>query len=129
MKSRQGKNFKTEDINLAELERLIGITRARLRRLKKHGFKEVPHDSAGKKLSITVLSDYTGLIDNILKQGVTNSEVCFEQLKNIGYKGGISTVKNYIAFHRNLVPAKRQIIFLLGKMSNGIKYYIMEMED
>lgn len=39
LKSRQGKNFKTEDVNLAELERLTGITRARLRRLKKHDFK------------------------------------------------------------------------------------------
>ena len=88
LKSRQGKNFKTSDVNLAELERLTGITRARLRRLKKHDFKEVPHGSAGKKLSVTVLSGYTGLIDNLLKQNVTNSEVCFERLKDIGYKGG-----------------------------------------
>ena len=121
LKSRQGKNFKTEDVNLAELERLTGITRARLRRLKKHGFKEVPHGSAGKKLSITVLSGYTGIIDNLLKQGVTNSEVCFEQLKNVGYKGGISTVKNYIAAHRNLVPAKRQLVFPQG--NRGRRYF------
>ena len=52
LKSRQGKNFKTEDVNLAELERLKGITRTRLRRLKKHDFKEVPYGSAGKKLSV-----------------------------------------------------------------------------
>ena len=103
LKSRQGKIFKTSDVNLAELERLTGITRARLRRLKKHDFKEVPHGSAGKKLSVTVLSGYTGLIDNLLKQNVTNSEVCFERLKDVGYKGGISTVKNYIASHRHLV--------------------------
>lgn len=62
LKSRQGKKFKTADVNLAELERLTGITRARLRRLKKHDFKEVPHGSAGKKLSVTVLSGYTGLM-------------------------------------------------------------------
>ena len=69
LKSRQGKNFKTADMNLAELERLTGITRARLRRLKKHDFKEGLHGSATKKLSVTVLS---------------------------GYIDGISTVKNYI---------------------------------
>ena len=80
LKSRQGKNFKTEDVNLAELERLTGITRARLRRLKKHDFKEVPHGSAGKKLSVTVLSGYTGLIDNLLKQNVTNSEVWYPSI-------------------------------------------------
>ena len=39
LKNRQGKNFKTEDLNLAKLERLTGITRTRLRRLKKHDFK------------------------------------------------------------------------------------------
>lgn len=121
LKSRQGKNFKTEDVNLAELERLTGITRARLRRLKKHDFKEVPHGSAGKKLSVTVLSGYTGLIDNLLKQNVTNSEVCFERLKDVGYKGGISTVKNYIAAHRHLVPAKRQLVSPQG--NRGRRYF------
>ena len=121
LKSRQGKNFKTEDVNLAELERLTGITRARLRRLKKHDFKEVPHGSAGKKLSVTVLSGYTGLIDNLLKQNVTNSEVCFERLKDIGYKGGKSTVKNYIAAHRHLVPAKRQLVSHQG--NRGRRYF------
>lgn len=110
LKSRQGINFKTEEVNLAELERLTGITRARLRRLKKHDFKEVPHGSAGKKLSVTVLSGYTGLIGNLLKQNVTNSEVCLERLRDVGYKGVISTVKNYIATHRYLVPAKRQLV-------------------
>ena len=36
--------------------------------------------------------------------------VCFERLKDVGYKGGISTVKNYIAAHRHLVSAKRQLV-------------------
>lgn len=121
LKSRQGKNFKTADVSLAELERLTGITRARLRRLKKNDFKEVPHGSAGKKLSVTVLSGYTGLIDNLLKQNVTNSEVCFERLKDIGYKGGKSTVKNYIAAHRHLVPAKRQLVSPQG--NRGRRYF------
>lgn len=96
LKNRQGRNFKTADVNLAKLERLTGITRTRLRRLKKHDFKEVPHGSAEKKHSVTVLSGYTGLIDNLLRQNGTNSEVRFEQVKDVGYKGGISNVKNYI---------------------------------
>lgn len=53
LKNKQGKNFKTEDVNLAKLERLTGI-----------------------------------LIDNLLRQNVTNSEVCFERVKDVGYKGG-----------------------------------------
>lgn len=96
LKNRQGKNFKTADVNLAKLERLTGITRTRLRRLKKHDSKEVPHGSAEKKHSVKVLSGYTGLIDNLLRQNGTYSEVCFEQVKDVGYKGGISNVKNYI---------------------------------
>ena len=61
LKNKQGKNFKTADVNLAKLERLTGI-----------------------------------LIDKLLRQNVTNSEVCFERVKDVGYKGGISNVKNYI---------------------------------
>ena len=53
LKNRQGKNFKTADVNLAKLERLTGI-----------------------------------LIGNLLRQNITNSEVCFERLKDFGYKGG-----------------------------------------
>ena len=121
LKSRDGANFKTEKVNLAELERLTGISRARLRRLKKHDFKEVPHGSTGKKLSITIISGFTGIIDNLLRQNVTNSEVCFERLKENGYKGGLSTVKNYIASHKDLVPAPRQIVSPQG--NRGRRYF------
>ena len=96
LKNRQGKKFQNCRWNLAKLEKLTGVTRTRLRKLKKHDFKEVPHGSAEKKHSVTVLSGYTGLIDNLLRQNGTNSEVCFEQVKDVGYKGGISNVKNYI---------------------------------
>ena len=95
LKSSQGKNFKTEDVNLAELERLTGITRARLRRLKKHDFKEVPHGSAGKKLSVTVLSGYNGLIDNLLKQrGSSKTTACFAIM---AYHSGL----RYVEFFPN----------------------------
>ena len=38
MKSEQGNNFSLEKINLAELDRRSGISRAKLRRLKENGF-------------------------------------------------------------------------------------------
>ena len=38
MKHEQGDNFSLEKINLAELQRRTGISRAKLRRLKKNGF-------------------------------------------------------------------------------------------
>ena len=37
MKAEQGKNFSMETLNLAELERRTGISRARLRRWKRNG--------------------------------------------------------------------------------------------
>ena len=38
MKAEQGTSFQLEHLNLAELERRTGISRARLRRLQKTGF-------------------------------------------------------------------------------------------
>ena len=43
MKEALGETFSMENINLAELERRTGITRSRLRRLQKNGFKDLPH--------------------------------------------------------------------------------------
>ena len=41
MKEVQGEPFSLENVNLAELERRTGITRARLRRIKANGFEPV----------------------------------------------------------------------------------------
>ena len=49
MKEVQGESFSLENVNLAELERRTGITRARLRRMKANGFKSVPHVSYRSK--------------------------------------------------------------------------------
>ena len=108
MKEIQGESFSLENVNLAELERRTGITRARLRRMKANGFKSVPHGRSGQKADYTVLSGYTSTLDSLLKIGVTNSVVCLDRLNEMGYTGSLSTVKRYIAAHKYLVPAKRQ---------------------
>ena len=54
MKEALGEAFSMENINLAELERRTGITRSRLRRLQKNGFKDLPHGRTGHKSSNTV---------------------------------------------------------------------------
>ena len=43
MKAEQGENFSLAAVNLAELQRRTGISRSRLRRLKKNNFKVVQH--------------------------------------------------------------------------------------
>jgi len=71
MKKEQGDKFSLETINLAELERRTGISRMKLRTLKKRGFEE-EKTLAIKKERKTVLTGFTGIIDNLLKEGANN---------------------------------------------------------
>ncbi|WP_206404974.1 hypothetical protein [Flavonifractor sp. An112] len=99
MMAEQGDKFSLEKINLAELERRTGISRARLRRMKEHGFEDTEHAAKGRKASTTLLSSYTGILDGLLKNGVTNSAVCLSRLRANGYIGSQTTIKNYILAH------------------------------
>ena len=120
IKQEQGENFSLAKINLAELERRTGLSRSRLRHLKENNFIVTPHGRTGQKATATVLTGYNGIIDGLLRKGVTNSSVCFERLLEAGYTGGLTTVKTYIADHRDLVPPKRQLVAPLG--NRGRRY-------
>ena len=109
MKAEAGTSFNPEKVNLAELERRTGITRKRLRKLKKDGFVVKPHGLSGVAKAATVLTGFTGIIDTLLARGVTNSSTIKDRLDEAGYKGGLTRVKDYIAAHKDLVPAKRQL--------------------
>ena len=109
MKAEQGNNFSLERINLAELGRRTGISRGKLRKLKKDGFVVKPHGLLGRKAPQTVLTGYTVILDKLLAKGVTNAQVCLERLQAAGFPGGLTTVKDYIASHKFLVPAKRKL--------------------
>ena len=63
MKSEQGDKFDINRINLAEMERRTGMTRAQLRRLKKNDFQITPHALTGSKADTTIISGYTGVIE------------------------------------------------------------------
>ena len=121
MKAEQGDSFSLENINLAELERRTGITRARLRKLKKDNFQLKPHGNKGRKAENTVLSGFTSVVDNMLKSGVENSVSILEQLEDVGYAGSLTTVKNYINEHKDLVPAKRQQVAPQGNRGRRYK--------
>ena len=120
MKAEQGKDFSLETLNLAELERRTGISRSRLRRWKKNGFKDLPHGRTGMHPKSTVLTGYTTVLDNMLSQGITNRTVLFERLQHMGYTGGLTTVKEYVQKHSDLIPAKRQLVAPQG--SRGTRY-------
>ena len=110
MKAEQGNNFSLEKINLAELHRRTGVSRSRLRRLKANGFKDVPHGRTGQRAKKTVLTGFTDTIDNMLRQDISNSTVILERLQRMGYTGGQTTVKDYVRAHKDLLPAKRQVV-------------------
>lgn len=120
MMAEQGDRFSLEKINLAELERRTGISRARLRRMKEHDFEDTEHASKGRKASVTLLSGYTGIIDDLLRNGVVNSAVCLDRLRANGFVGGKTIVKDYIAAHQYLVPPMRHTVAPQG--NRGRRY-------
>lgn len=119
MEAEAGRTLAIEELNLAELERRTGLSRSKLRTLKGNGFKEMPHGLKGKSKS-TVLKGYTSILDGLLSQGVTNSVVCLQRLRSVGFTGSQTTVKRYIATHKYLVPAKRQQVAPQG--NRGRRY-------
>ena len=120
MKAEQGEKFNLEKVNLAELKRRTGLSRGKLRKMKRDGFKKKRHGSAGKRAQVTVLSGFTGVIDDYLRKDVANSEVIYDRLQELGYQGGKTQIKVYISAHKNLLPAKRQIVSPQG--NRGRRY-------
>lgn len=104
-----GDSFDIGRLNLAEFSRRTGLSRSKARTLKEKGFVVTPHGRCGLKAKSTVISGFEGIVDALLMEGVTNSEVIFERIEGQGYKGGRTTVKNYISAHADLVPAKRKL--------------------
>jgi len=116
----QGEKFSLEKINLADLGRRTGISRAKLRRMKEHDFEDVQHALKGRKATTTLLSGYTGILDGLLKGGVVNSVVCLSKLRKSGFTGGKSIVKEHIANHQHLVPAPRHAVEPQGTVDAAI---------
>ena len=114
MEAERGEFSSIDEINLAELGRRTGLSRARLRRLKANGFCETAHGLVGKKKE-HLLDGYSAVLDRLLRNGVSNSIVCLERLQEIGFTGSCSTVKRYISAHKHLIPAKRQ-----GSIPNSV---------
>jgi hypothetical protein len=120
MKREMGSSFSLETINLAELQRRTGISRMVLRRLKRQGFKPQAHGLKGRTKSQTILSPYETILNDCLRHGISNSSVCFQKIKELGYSGSLSTVKRYIASHKSLIPAKRALVAPQG--NRGRRY-------
>ena len=94
-----GERYSPEKVNLSRLEKMTGISRAKLRRLKKSNFQVLPHGNKGRKSESTVISGYEGVINHYLESNVVNSEVIYDRIKDLGYRGGKTSIKNYMSDH------------------------------
>ena len=121
MAAEAGEGFSIDTLSLAEFCRRTGLTRSRARTIRKHGFRALPHGNSGRKAGATVLTGHTGLVDDQLRRGVTNSQVIYERLLGQGYRGGLTSVKTYIAAHRDLVPAPRRHVAPQGGRSQRFR--------
>ena len=63
IKAEQGEKFNLENVNLADLKRRTGLSRGKLRKMKRDGFKRKQHGLIGTTAQTTVLTGYTGVID------------------------------------------------------------------
>ena len=120
MKKTQGAAFSLEAVNLAELQRMTGISRAKLRRLKENQFETLPDKRCGRKAPKTKLTGYTDYIYALLRKDVTNSSVIFDRLLEQGYQGELTIIKDYIRSHRYLIPPKRHVVMPQG--NRGRRY-------
>ena len=107
MAAEAAEGFDPQACNLADFCRRTGLTRSRARTIKGHGFRVLPHGNTGRKAGTTVLTGHTGLVDDLLGRGVTSSRVIYERLVGQGYRGGLTSVRVYVAAHMDLVPARR----------------------
>ena len=117
-----GDSFELDHMNLAEFSRRTGLSRSKARTLKAKGFKATPHGRCGMKAEVTVISGFEGVVNALLMEGVTNSEVIFDRIEPLGYKGGKTTVKNYVSEHADLVPAKRKLAKAEPQGSRGKRF-------
>lgn len=100
--------FDPKTVNLADFQRRTGLTRSKARTLRKKGFR-AEHGRCGMKADVTVLTGFEDDINDLLRQGVTNSSVCFDRIRSKGYAGGLTKVKEHIAANSHQVPAPRRV--------------------
>lgn len=113
MAAEEGDGFDPQACNLAEFCRRTGLTRSRARTVRAHGFRALPHGNSARRAAPGVLAGHTGLVDDLLRKGVTNSQVIFERLLGQGYAGGLTTVKTSRAVP---VPAPEDLLRRLREL-------------
>lgn len=71
IKKEQGDSLDLSKINLVELERRTGASKAKLRRIKRNGFVFKFHGNTGHRAGATVFSGFERYIDELLAHSVS----------------------------------------------------------
>lgn len=107
--------------NISEVVRRTGIPRQKVRTWKKNGY-HLCSNKGGRPAGSLKLQPYQCKLNELLSSGVSNSSVCYDRIKEMGYSGGLTIVKDYISAHRDLIPAKRKLI-VEPQGNRGRRYY------
>lgn len=107
MKAEGAASEKVGSLNLSEIQRRTGLSRKTIKRLLDNGLKVQSHGNSHEKGMHLVSGASEKKAKELLEQGVTNSSVIYERLRAVGYRGGLTTVKNFIKANQDLIPAKR----------------------
>ena len=94
--------------NLAAFCGKTGPARPEARTPEEKGSEAAPHGRCGTRARAAVpagLADTTG---GLLRGGAANSSACPGRIRERGYEGGPATVRDHVAGHRYLVPARRR---------------------
>ena len=106
MAAEAAEGFDPQACDLADLCRRTGSTRSRARTTEGHGFRVLPHGNTGRKAGTTVPAGHTGPVDDLLGRGAADSRVTCERLVGQGCRGGLTSVRVYVAARMDLVPAR-----------------------
>ena len=108
MMAEQGDKFSLEKINLAELERRTGISRARLRRMKEHGFEDTRRRASptwSLPVTVTLLSGRRTSVRTMLSCAPWTASLTM--LWSLPLRGKASGEGSWRRLHCVLLPAHR----------------------
>lgn len=120
IKSEQGDNFDIKNVKVSQMQRLTGLSRKKLRNLKKNDFQMMTHGGKHKRPERSVMHGFEAVVDDMLKNGITNSEVILSRITDLGYTGSLTSIKRYIEAHKDLIPSKRTMVAPQG--NRGRRY-------
>jgi len=95
-------DFKEQGKSFHEISRITGHSRNTVRKYVRDGHTGQP---AGRAPKGSILDEFKPVIDQWMDEGLFNCRVILERLRELGYSGGYTIVKDYVHPHR---PPKKQ---------------------